>query len=70
MSLGFKYAWGELVRVVYTAPLEFHPGRFCSVCGMRKQGDVNLYLVEFHGGDALEVEEVYLQPAEEDRADT
>ncbi len=63
MSMNFLYDWGQTVRVIGTAPSELHPGRLCSVCGMRELNGEKLYLVEFSDGKALEIAENKLEDA-------
>ena len=62
MNSDFVYKWGETVRIALSAPREFRPGQVCAICGMRKEGEINLYLVEFTNGDSLEVPEDWLHP--------
>jgi len=66
MNDNFCYDWGDTVRVITTAPNVMRPGQVCSVCGMRQHEGVNLYLVEFSDGEALEVPEDELQPMTEE----
>jgi len=61
MSTTFKYDWGQAVRVATTAPVNIHPGRPGSVCGMREVEGRRVYLIEFSDGQAIEISEDFLE---------
>ncbi len=68
-----QFDYGEDVRVKAVAPPAKHPGEIGSICGFRdvlrptlKGGSdsgsgITLVLVEFAGGDAVEIEEELLE---------
>lgn len=57
MREDFKYEWGQEVKVADSTPEVMRPGQRGSVCGMRKNNSINLYLVEFSDGWATEIPE-------------
>ena len=56
----FKYDYGDVVRVLTTAPSKYSPGKIGSVCGRRNVEQERLYLVEFANGEEAEVPEPML----------
>lgn len=72
-----KFTWGDLIMIIKSAPLSFHPGEFASVCGFYKiiseesakefqckVGDW-IYIVEFSDGSDIQIAELYLKKYEE-----
>jgi hypothetical protein len=59
--MNFKYDWGDEVLVLEQAPEKLRRGQRGSVCGMRQLEGVNLYLVEFSDGVAIEISEQFLK---------
>ena len=49
-----------------TAPQDMQPRKICSVCGMREHNQLELYLVEFTEGNAIEIPEKHLQAVKEE----
>ncbi len=72
-----RFDWGETVRVKDIAPINFYPGEIVSICGMIKTKSkvladkykVNIgewiYIIEYMGGSALEIPEIYLEKYQE-----
>jgi hypothetical protein len=71
-----KFTWGDPICIVKSAPFQFHPGEFASVCGFYKViseetarefqcsiGDW-VYTVEFQDGSDIEIAEHYLEKYE------
>ncbi len=72
-----KFDCGDYVKVQNTAPIQFRPGEIVSVCGMIKVktkilADIHkcnidewVYIIEYSGGDDIEIPERYLEKFEE-----
>ena len=70
-----EFDYGEVVRVKASAPVDKHPGQLASICGFRQvvrpiphandenKCEVTLVLVEFPGGESIEIEEDLLERA-------
>jgi hypothetical protein len=65
MSTTFKYNWGQKIRVIATAPVNMRPQQTGWICGMRKFEGSCLYLVEFSDGQAFELLDIFIEPANE-----
>ncbi len=68
-----KFIWNEVVKVKIDAPIQFHPGKIASICGMEKvkfedfaeeynikKGDW-VYTIEFNDGSDITIPELYLE---------
>ncbi len=74
-----KFTWGDPVVIIKSAPPNFHPGEFGSVCGFYKiksedgakefQCNVGdwIYTVEFSGGSDIQIAEPYLKNYEDEK---
>jgi len=68
-----EFDYGDAVRVKLSAPPDKRPGQLCSICGFREivrpglaslsspGHNVTLVLVEFPGGESIEIEEDLLE---------
>jgi hypothetical protein len=67
-----KFTWGDAVLVKKSAPKNYHPGEFASICGMNriitqkgadkllcKKGEW-IYIIEYEDGSSMEVPESFL----------
>lgn len=75
-SLNDSFSWGDEVQIKSSAPLQFNPNAYGSVCGLRSIESesianqflqpigTNLYLVEFSNGKAIEIPEIFLKRSE------
>ena len=73
----YKFRWGDAVKVVDSAPNQYHPGHSASICGLRNIPDEdisnktgfklhsNVYLIEYGDCFSLEIEEEYIELAED-----
>jgi hypothetical protein len=64
MNAEFQYDYGDTVRVNDMAPVQFRPGDFGSICGMREKDGVNVYTVEWGSGESMEIPELALEKIE------
>jgi hypothetical protein len=64
MKTGFLYAWGDEVRVIDIAPIQYGPGHIGEVCGMSEINGVKLYTVESESGESMLIPEAMLHKAE------
>jgi hypothetical protein len=67
-----KFTWGDPIVIAESAPTQFHPGEFASICGFYKitseesakefQCNVGdwIYTVEFQDGSDIQIAEPYL----------
>ena len=74
-----KFTWGDPVIIKKSAPRNFHPGEFASVCGLYKItseesaskfkckiGDW-IYTIEFTDGSDMQIAESYLENYENNK---
>jgi hypothetical protein len=68
-----EFSWGDTVKVVEPAPLEFRLGMLGAVCGLwvksdpgARGGEQRMYTVEFGDGQTLEIPGYFLTKVEDD----
>jgi len=74
-----KFTWGDAVTIKSSAPQQYRPGQFASVCGIDKVSSLKeaeelfcsngerVYLVEYTDGNSIEVPESYLDKYQTER---
>lgn len=76
-AAGFRYTWGDSVRVKDNAPATYRPASAAEVVGLRsietsaeaaaaaEQLGARLYVIEYLDGSSIELEESWLEPLSE-----
>jgi hypothetical protein len=76
-AAGFRYTWGDSVRVKDNAPATYRPASSAEVVGLRsietsaeaaaaaEQLGARLYVIEYLDGSSIELEESWLEPLSE-----
>jgi 5-methylcytosine-specific restriction endonuclease McrBC GTP-binding regulatory subunit McrB len=71
--MGYKFNYGDSIKIQSTAPKKYHPGNYASVVSMRIIDSIEveknfnepigsiLYHVEFGDGSSMEIPEKYLE---------
>lgn len=64
-----KPTWGDVVRIVPSAPAEDRPGELASVCGLWETEGGLLVLVEYSDGESREIPEQMLELSKVDQGE-